>query len=66
MKVLFVSMVAIENNTSVMIKDKGVVRSLSAIGFDEVLTIKLTKIFFSCEDMINDINKIIRHSYYIY
>ncbi|WP_346920347.1 hypothetical protein [Clostridium sp. UBA7339] len=66
MKVLFVSMVAFENNTSATIQNKGIVKGLSAIGHDiDIMTLRPNQNTISYDDTINDINKVVRHSYYI-
>lgn len=66
MKILFVSMVAFENNTSATIQNKGIVKGLSAIGHDiDIMTLRPNQNTINYDDTINDINKVIRHSYYI-
>lgn len=66
MKILFVSMVAFENNTSATIQNKGIVRGLSAINHDvDTMTLRPNQSTISFDATMNDISKVIRKPYYI-
>lgn len=66
MKVLFVSMVPLENNTSATIQNKGIIRGLSASGHTiDILTLKPNMSAIGHDSSMNDIKGIIGNSYYI-
>ncbi|WP_079506608.1 hypothetical protein [Mesobacillus jeotgali] len=66
MKILFVSMVSFENNTSATIQNKGIIKGLSSIGHEvDILTLRPDPNSFSFDDSINDIKDVIKDAYYI-
>ncbi|MCF6138819.1 hypothetical protein [Pseudalkalibacillus berkeleyi] len=66
MKVLFVSMVAFENNTSATIQNKGIVKGLFALGHDvDIMTLTPNQSTISYDNTMNDINFLIKNRYYI-
>ena len=66
MKILFVSMVAFENNTSATIQNKGIIRGLSEIGHDiDIMTLRPDQSSISFDDTMNDISGLINKAYYI-
>ena len=66
MKILFVSMVAFENNTSATIRNKGIIRGLSEIGHDiDIMTLRPDQSSISFDDTMNDISGLISKAYYI-
>lgn len=66
MKVLFVSMVGFENNTSASIQNKGIIKGLKGMGHVvDTLTLKPNHNTISYDDSMNDINSLVEKSYYI-
>src|SRR5690554_4005884 len=66
MKVLFVSMVSFEDNTSATIQNKGIIRGLSALKHDiDIMTLEPDHNAFSFDDSMNDINRLVKNTYYI-
>lgn len=66
MRVLFVSMVAFENNTSATIQNKGIIRGLSALGHEvDIMTLRPNQNTISYDKSMNDISEFIINSYYI-
>jgi len=66
MKILFVSMIAFENNTSATIRNKGVIKGLVELGCKiDTLTLTPNKESISYDNSMNDINDLISNSYYI-
>lgn len=66
MKILFVSMVAFENNTSATIRNKGIIKGLSELGCDiDIMTLKPSENSISYDDSMNDIKTLINKAYYL-
>jgi hypothetical protein len=66
MDILFVSMVAFENNTSATIQNKGIVRGLAEIGHNvDILTLQPDQRAISYDNSMNDISELISNAYYI-
>lgn len=66
MKILFVSMIAFENNTSATIQNKGIIKGLIELGLEvDTLTLMPNKNAVSYDESMNDINDLISNSYYI-
>lgn len=66
MKVLFVSMVSFEDNTSATIQNKGIIRGLSALKHDiDIMTLEPDHNAVSFDDSMNDINRLVKNTYYI-
>lgn len=66
MKILFVSMVPLEYNTSATIQNKGIIRGLSALGHDiDIMTLRPDENAIGFDENMNDISQLIRQTYYI-
>jgi len=66
MKILFVSMVPFEDNTSATIQNKGIIRGLVALGHDvDTMTLEPDRDAISFDDSMNDIKSLVNHTYYI-
>lgn len=66
MKILFVSMIPFEYNTSATIQNKGIIKGLVELGHEvDTLTLMPNKDAISYDDSINDIKGLINNSYYI-
>jgi hypothetical protein len=66
MEILFVSMDAFDSNTSATIQNKGIVRGLSAIGHEvDIMTLEPDHNSISFDESMNDINKLVKDTYYI-
>lgn len=66
MKILFVSIVPFENNTSATIQNKGIVKGLYELGHSvDILTLKPNQNTISFDESMNDIQSLINKYYYI-
>lgn len=66
MKILFVSMVPFEDNTSATIQNKGIIRGLVALGHDvDTMTLEPDRDAISFDDSMNDVKSLVNHTYYI-
>jgi hypothetical protein len=59
-------MVAFENNTSATIQNKGILRGLVGLGHDvDIMTLQPNQNSISYDNSMNDIENLVKHSYYI-
>ena len=66
MNILFVSMVPFESNSSAVIQNKGIIKGLVELGNTiDIMTLRPSSNAFSYDESINDIEEIVRKSYYI-
>lgn len=66
MNILFVSMVPFESNSSAVIQNKGIIKGLVELGNEvDVMTLRPNSNALSYDESINDIEEIVRNSYYI-
>lgn len=66
MKILFISMVAFENNTSATIRNKSLIKGLSELGHSiDTLTLRPDEVSISYDESMNDIKQLVTNSYYI-
>lgn len=66
MRILFVSMVAFEENTSATIQNKGIIRGLSALNYDiDIMTLEPDQNAIGFDDSMNDIRQLVKNTYYI-
>ena len=66
MNILFVSMVPFDSNTSATIQNKGIIKGLIELGHVvDIMTLKLNNNAISYDESMNDINSIVKNTYYI-
>lgn len=66
MKILFITMNALEMNSSATIQNKGIIRGLSELGHEiDTITLRPNENSINYDSSMNDIKNIIRKSYYI-
>lgn len=66
MDILFISMIAFENNASATIRNKSLIKGLSELGHSvDTLTLSPDEVSISYDKSMNDIEQLVRNFYYI-